>query len=399
MRTEPLGCSNKQRHCTDWTGIITSLKKRIAVLLAAGSLLIMGSPACSRAGSEPAKTQVITSSDPNVIQMDAPERFPVADTGVRQVFDELHVNGVIAPDISRTVPVLSLSGGRAVDIRVRLGDDVQKGQVLVRISSPDVSAAFSDLQKFQANELLARKQFQRAQLLYEKGALAQKDLEIAEDAENKAKVDLHTAEERVRILGADPQHPSPILEVRAPISGTVVEQNVTGGTGVRSMDNSPSLFTIADLSRVWVLCDAYEDVLMRVHVGDTAEIRANALPDRAFKGKVSNISRVLDPATRSAKVRIEIDNPGRVLRSGMFATASFRSVKPQSRLVIPTSAIIRMHDKDWVFVPQGGKQFRRQEVQLGPALPDGVQQVIAGLDAQSKVVINALQFSSASESN
>ncbi len=81
---------------------------------------------------------------------------------------------------------------------------------------------------------------------------------------------------------------------------------------------------------MWVLCDVYEDALMRVHVGDTAEIRANAIPDRTFKGKVSNISRVLDPATRSAKVRIEIDNPGRVLRSGMFVTASFKSTRRRS---------------------------------------------------------------------
>jgi cobalt-zinc-cadmium efflux system membrane fusion protein len=374
------------------------MKTRIAVLLAVCSLLALSIVACSRVDSEPPKTQIITSPDPNVIQMNAPERYAVVEAGSRQVFDELHVNGAITPDVNRTVPVLSLSGGRAVDIRVRLGDDVQKGQVLVRISSPDVSSAFSDLQKFQADELLARKQLQRSQVLYEKGAIAQKDLEVAEDAEHKAKVDLSTAEQHVHILGADPKHPSPILDVRAPISGTIVEQNVTGGTGVRSMDNSPNLFTIADLSRVWVLCDAYEDVLMRIHVGDAAEILANAIPEHTFKGRVSNISRVLDPATRSAKVRIEIDNPGRVLRSGMFVTATFKSVKPRNSTVIPVSAVIRMHDKDWVFVPLGGKQFRRQEVQLGPVLPDGVQQVIAGLDPQSRVVTNALQFSSASES-
>jgi cobalt-zinc-cadmium efflux system membrane fusion protein len=164
------------------------------------------------------------------------------------------------------------------------------------------------------------------------------------------------------------------------------------------MDNSPNLFTIADLSRVWVLCDAYEDALSRVHDGDLADIRANAFPERVFHGKVSNISRVLDPNTRSAKVRIEIDNPGRVLRTGMFATASFKSTKAVSRFVIPTSAVIRMHDKDWVFLPLGGDQFRRQEVQLGAVYPDGHQEVIAGLTPASKVVANALQFSSAAES-
>jgi cobalt-zinc-cadmium efflux system membrane fusion protein len=353
--------------------------------------------ACTKAKSEPTKTQIVI-ADPNVIEIEAPERFSVTDVTAEELFEELHVNGVVAPDVSRTVPVLSLSGGRAVDIRARIGDDVQKGQVLVRISSPDVSAAFSDLQKFQADEILAQKQLQRAELLYQKGAIAQKDLEVAEDAENKAKVDRDTALQRVHILGGNPKQPSPILDVRAPISGTIVEQNVVGGTGVRSMDNSPNLFTIADLSRVWVLCDAYEDVLAKVHEGDSAEIRVNAFADRVFHGKISNISRVLDPNTRTAKVRIEIDNPGRVLRAGMFATASFKSTQPVKRIVIPTAAAIRMHDKDWVFLPIGGNQFRRQEVHLGAVLPDGHQEVVAGLAPSSKVVGNALQFSSASES-
>jgi cobalt-zinc-cadmium efflux system membrane fusion protein len=372
---------------------------RVGLAIAfAAIILLLASAGCSPADPQTAKPQVVTSLDPNVIQIDGPERFAVVGVDVRPIADELRLNGAVSPDVSRTVPVLSLSGGRAVDIRVRLGDDVQKGQVLVRISSPDLSAAFSDLQKFQADELLAKRQFQRSQMLYERGAIAQKDLELAQDAEDKARVDLATAEQRVRILGADPKHPSALLDVRAPIAGTIVEQNVTGGAGVRSIDNSPNLFTIADLSRVWVLCDAYEDTLTKVHVGDVAEIRANALPDGAFQGKVSNISRVLDPATRTAKVRIEIGNPGRVLRSGMFVTAVFRPTQVQNRIVVPTTATIRMHDKDWVFVPMGGRQFRRQEVQLGAALPDGVQEVIAGLDPRGKVVANALQFSSASES-
>jgi cobalt-zinc-cadmium efflux system membrane fusion protein len=352
---------------------------------------------CSHAKSEPLKTQVVE-TDSSVIQIEAPERFTIAEATTRSVFDEIRVNGTVSPDVSRTVPVLSLSGGRVVDIRTRLGDDVKKGQVLVRISSPDVSAAFSDLQKFEVDEVLARKQLQRSQLLYDRGAIAQRDLEMAEDVENKAEVDLKTALDHIHILGGDPKHPSPILNVVAPISGTIVEQNVASGTGVRSLDNSPNLFTIADLSRVWVLCDVYEDVLAKVHQGDIAVIRANAFPDRVFHGRVSNISRVLDPNTRSAKVRIEIDNPGRILRAGMFVTASFKSTQPVTRVVIPASAAVRLHDKDWVFLPVGGNQFRRQEVQLGAVLPDGHQEVITGLTPSSKVVEKALQFSSAGES-
>jgi len=335
--------------------------------------------------------------DQNIVTVDHPEQFSLVEVENRQVVEELHMNGVVAPDVNRTVPVLSLGAGRAVEVFVRLGDDVKKGQVLLRISSPDLSSAFSDYQKFQADEVLARKQLDRSKMLYDKGAIAAKDLEAAQDAEDKAKVDLKTAGDRVRILGGDPASPSTILDVKAPISGTIVEQNVTAGAAVKSTDNSPNLFTVANLGRVWVLCDVYEDALTRVQLGDIAEVRLNALPDRVFRGQVGNISRVLDPNTRTAKVRVELENVDRVFRAGMFVTATIRSRKGTPRAVVPATAVMRMHDKDWVFMPAGGNKFRRTEVQLGPVLKDGTQQVLAGLELHDKVVEKALQFSNASE--
>jgi len=303
----------------------------------------------------------------------------------------------VTPDVNRSVPVLSLAGGRVVDIRAKLGDDVSKGQVLLRINSPDVSQAFSDYQKAQADEVLARRQQQRSETLLAKGAIAQRDLEAAEDVEQKAKVDLATAAEHLRVLGADVSHASPIVEVKAPISGTIVEQNITGGTGVRSMDNSPNLFTIADLSRVWVLCDVYENNLAQVRLGDFAEVRLNAYPDQALKGRVSNISRVLDPNTRTAKVRLELDNERRLMRTGMFASATFRSQSKQLRSVVPAKAVLRLHDKDWVFRAEGGPRFRRIEVQAGRVSSDGFEEILAGLGPGDQIVANALQFASAAD--
>ena len=128
--------------------------------------------------------------DQNLVVVDHPEAFQLAAVENRRAATELKVNGVVAPDVSRTVPVLSLAGGRVVEIRARLGDDVTKGQVLLLINSPDVGMAFSDYQKFEADELLARRQIGRSKSLFDKGAIAKKDLEAAEDAEQKAKVDL-----------------------------------------------------------------------------------------------------------------------------------------------------------------------------------------------------------------
>ena len=370
-----------------------------ALLVAGAGLLLPLLVACSGTNARPEQSQVTVEKapDPSVIEVQHPEQFPVVTVQQRAGAQELLVNGAVAPDVNRSVPVLSLAGGRAVEIRVKLGDDVKKGQVLLEIDSPDVAAAFSDYQKFQTDELLARKQLDRAQLLYSKGAIAQKDLEEAEDTEQKTRVDVQTAVQRLKVLGADVNHPTPIVPVRAPISGTIVEQNTTGGTGVRSLDNSPNLFTIADLSHVWVLCDVYENLLPQVHVGDFAEVRLAAYPDRPLRGRVGNISRVLDPSTRTAKVRLELDNPDRLMRAGMFVTAVLRSQQQQLRPVVPATAVLRLHDKDWVFRPEGGNRFRRTEIRAGGTTSDGMRLVFAGLSAGDKVVSNALQFAGAAE--
>jgi cobalt-zinc-cadmium efflux system membrane fusion protein len=371
---------------------------RTAINLAALFLFPLAGAACSGATPDPPSSRpaVVTSPDSALIEIQHPERFPLVEAKSREASDELHLNGVAAPDVNRSVPVVSLGGGRVVAIRVWLGDDVKQGQVLVRIESPDLAAALADYQKFRADAVLARKQLERSDSLYAHGVIALKDLDAARNTADKAEIDLKTGADRVHVLGGALDQPSPILDVRAPLTGTIVEQNVTGGTGVRSLDNSPNLFTIADLSHVWVLCDAYEDALPRVHLGDLADVRLNAYPDRSFRGRVGNISRVLDPGTRSAKIRIELSNPGRVLRAGMFVTATVRSQSPMERVVLPTSALLRIHDRDWVFRRLGGNRFRRTEVQTGPRVGDSLQQVLSGVRVHDTIVANALEFASAS---
>jgi cobalt-zinc-cadmium efflux system membrane fusion protein len=251
-----------------------------------------------------------------------------------------------------------------------------------------------DYRKASADEALATKALERAQLLYSKGAFAQKDLEVAENADAKAKSDQQTAENRLRVLGGDPAHPSTMIELRAPVAGTIVEQNVAGFEGIKSLDNTPNLFTIADLSNVWVVCDVYENDLGEVHVGDPAEVRLNALPDRVFKGNVSDVARVLDPNTRSAKVRIVLANRDGAFRPGMYAAATFHSRRQKPHLVVPATAIMRLQDKDWIFRKETANSFRRLEVQTS-GLPGGLQQIQQGAKAGDEIVANALVFSTA----
>ena len=325
----------------------------------------------------------------NVIKVDHPAQFPVVTAARREAAPELHVTGVVSPDVSRNVPVISLASGRVIDIRAKLGDSITKGQLLMRIQSADISGAFSDYRKAKADEVLARAQLDRAKLLYDKGAMAQKEVEVAQDAAEKARIDVETAEERLRVLGADHDHPTGIVEVYAPASGIITEQNVTAAAGVKTLDNSPNLFTIADLSYIWILCDVYENDLSNVHLGEYADVTLTAYPGRVFAGRISNIGPILDPNIRTAKVRLEMRNPG-LMRPGMFVTARFHGLKKEVRAMVPSSAVLHLHDRDWVYEPAGGNAFRRMEVVGGKMIPPNMQEIISGLTPGDRVVSNAL---------
>ena len=235
------------------------------------------------------------------------------------------VTGTIAPDISRNVPVVSLASGRVMAIHTRLGDTVQKGQLLMTIRSDDVSGGYSNYKMAVADEVLARNQYERAKDLYAHGAIALNDLEVAKDVEDKAKVAVETAAEHLRLLGNDPDKMNFMVDIIAPVSGVVTDQEVTTGSLVQAY-NTPYPFTISDLSRTWIICDVYENDLASVRLGDTADISLNAYPDRIFKGRVSNIGAILDPNIRTAKIRIEVQNPG-IMRLGMFVEYT-STVKP-----------------------------------------------------------------------
>jgi cobalt-zinc-cadmium efflux system membrane fusion protein len=344
----------------------------------------------------PPEAKVSVEPDLNVIKVDQPERFKLVQAGEREDAPELHVTGVITPDIDRSIPVISLASGRAVELHAKLGDDVRKGQLLLRVVSNDISSGFSNYEQAKADQVLAKKQLDRAKLLFEHGAISRNDLEVAEDAEQKTTVAVDTARQQLRTLGGDIDHPSPIVNVYAPASGTVVEQNVVRDASVHSPDNQPNLFTIADLSRVWILCDVYENDLGMVRVGDKADVRLNAFPDRSFTGRISNIGKVLDPNLRTAKVRIEIQNPG-LMRSGMFVTATFFGQHGQKFATVPSTALLRLHDRDWVFVPEGNGLFRRTEVKGAAAEPGNLQQIASGIQPGQKVVNNALALQAESE--
>ncbi len=345
------------------------------------------------AAGAPPPAQVEHEQDAGAFRVDHPEQFPLVAAGEHDEAPELNVTGTIVPDVSRNIPVVSIASGRVFAIGARLGDTATKGQLLVRLQSADISQAFSDYRQAVADETLARAQLNRSKLLYDKGAIAQKDYEVAVDAEAKAEVTLETALQRLRVLGADPEHPSAIVDIHAPASGVITDQQVTNAAGVQGLA-SPNLFTISDLSHVWVVCDVYENDLHFVRLGEYADIHLNAYPELALKGRIGNIGAILDPNLRTAKVRLEVQNPG-MLRLGMFVTATFYGPKKEVRATVPATAVLHLHDRDWVYVPMEGGRFRRVEVAAGKMLagnPSEKQEIISGLEPGQQVVANALDL-------
>jgi cobalt-zinc-cadmium efflux system membrane fusion protein len=368
----------------------------MASLCVAFSLFIAG---CERkvraqdkveASTGPQPTVVESDLDANNFKVDHPERFPLATAGEHIAAPELNVTGVVNPDVSKQVPAPSLATGRIVEIDARLGDEVTKGQLLFKVRSADIANAFSNYRQAVKNEELTKIQLVRANTLFEHGAIPKSAQEVAQNAEDDNVVVLETAKEQIGLLGADPDHPTGIVQVFAPVSGTITDQEITDQSAVQAY-TAPNPFTISDLSHVWIICDVWENNMSQVHIGEFADIHLAAYPDRVLKGRISNILPIIDPNIRTAKVRLQVDNPG-LMRIGMFVTATFHGETVEKRATVPASGILHLHDREWVYVPLGSGRFRRQEVTAGNMLPGNLQEIVSGIKAGDQVVSNALVF-------
>jgi cobalt-zinc-cadmium efflux system membrane fusion protein len=367
------------------------------VAVATASLLLSGCKPKEQGDGAPPPAKVIQVADMNLLTIDDKDvaKFPLVSASQIQSASELTATGAVFPDVSREVPVISLANGRVVDIKTRLDDNVKKGQLLLKVQSPDITSAFNAYLKASNDEQLAQKAYLRAEDLLKHGAISQAQLEAADDTAKNAKADLTAAEEQLKTLGVDKNHPSSIVNVYAPISGVIVAQNVTnaGATGV-SLSGSATAFTIADLSTVWIVCDVYENDIAKLQLGQQAKIKLNSYPDRPLTGRISDIGPILDPTLRTAKVRIEVRNPG-FLKLGMFAAATFTGKSKEIHAVVPAEAVLHLHDRDWVFLPAGGSQFKRTEIHAGKMLEGSRQEILSGLAPGQQVVANALLLETA----
>jgi cobalt-zinc-cadmium efflux system membrane fusion protein len=370
-----------------------SFRRSATILVCFGTYLLAG---CSSKPPDPKSevppaAVVETDTDVNLVHVDHPDQFPLVAATSYAATSSIQVTGSVNPDISRTIPVISIASGRVVEVHARIGDYVKKGQLLMDVQSTDVSGAFVTYLKAVNVEQLAKVQLDRARLLYDKGAIPKSQVEIAQNAEDNAKAALLASEEQLRVLGVDKDHPAAIVKVYSPASGYIIAQNVTAAAAAGvTYAGSANAFTIADLSHVWIICDVYENNLPMVHLGQKADIRLTAYPDRVLTGVISDIGAVLDPQIRTAKVRIQVDNPNTLMRIGMFATATIHGKALETHVQIPASAVLHLHDRDWVYVPAGDNKFRRLQVRGGNSLPGNMQEILSGIDVGQQVVSNVL---------
>jgi membrane fusion protein, heavy metal efflux system len=370
-----------------------SFRHPATLLFCFGACLLAG---CSAKPSDPKSevppaAVVQADADPNLVHADHPDQFTLVAATDYAATSTIQVTGTVNPDISRTIPVISIASGRVVEVHARIGDYVKKGQLLMDVQSTDVSGAFGSYLKAVNDERLAKIQLDRAKILNDKGAIPNSQVEIAQNAEDDAKAALSASEEQLRVLGVDKNHPAATVKVYAPASGFIIAQNVTSAAAAGvTYAGSANAFTIADLSHVWIICDVYENDLPTVHLGQKADIRLTAYPDRVLTGVISDIGAVLDPQIRTAKVRIQIENPNTLMRIGMFATATIHGKTAQTHVQVPATAVLHLHDRDWVYTPAGEGKFRRVSVQGGASLPGNMQEILSGLNAGQQVISNAL---------
>jgi membrane fusion protein, heavy metal efflux system len=339
----------------------------------------------------PQPTQTVQTGDMSLVAVGKPDQFPLVSADQWEAAAQMKVTGTVNPDISREIPVISLASGRVVDIRVRLDDHEKKGDLLLKVQSPDVTNAFDAYLKAVNDEELANKAYVRTKDLYQHGANSLAMLEQAEDTEKDMQADLAAAEQQLKTLGVDKNHPSSVVPVYAPISGVIVALNVTNAAAGVTFSGSATAFTIADLSHVWIICDVYENDIPMLQLGQVAQIRLNAYPDKVLTGRVRDIGPVLDPSIRTAKVRIEVPNPD-ILKLGMFVSATFASRNIEVHAVVPTTAVLHLHDRDCVFVPAGDGRFRRVEVHGGNTLFGNKLEILSVIAPGQQVVSNVLQL-------
>lgn len=322
------------------------------------------------------KSVCITDSLAKIVQIDTAK-----DTNMQ---DELDLSGEVSFDDNSVVKVYPFSSGQVSDVRVSLGDKVTKGQVLAIMRSADIAGDYTDLSTTNSDLSIAKRQLDQTQYLYKNGISSERDYTEAKENYNKALAENRKVQEQLSINGRGNTSANGQYVIKAPESGYIVEKNVTPGSFIRS-DNASSLFTISNMKDVWIWANVFESDISKVKVGYAAQVTTLAYPGKVFKGKVNEVSSVLDPDNKVMKVKITLPNPDMLLKPEMFTTVTVTNAERTQSVTVPASSIIFDDSKNYVVLYQGKCNLQVREVNVIKTV-NNVSYIASGLKPGDKLV-------------
>jgi cobalt-zinc-cadmium efflux system membrane fusion protein len=372
---------------------------RVLAPMAAVSAILLVLAGCEGSGSNPA-ANASSAKNPNnpelfTIPQDQMAHVQVLTVQPTTLTRSLRLTGAVAYNSFRTTPVITQVSGPVSRIVVVPGQKINKGTPMLYVASPDYSQLRTNYIKARDAYALAQKANARAQDLYQHHAIAEQGVEQAQSAETQAGGDLASAQAALKVMGITDLDalvngpPSFEVPVRAPISGQVVEQDVSAGQLLQT--GTTQCFMISDTSNVWVLVNVYQKDLPYVRVGDVVAIQTDTYP-QVFHGKISYVAASLDPNTRTLQARIETGNPGEKLKKDMYVAAIVNAGKISDAIALPDAAVLRdTENQPFVYAATSANQFGRRTVTLGESV-NGQTQITSGLNAGDQVIGNGSLF-------
>lgn len=308
-----------------------------------------------------------------------------APVTVSNIINEVKLNGIIAPDETKQANVFALVSGKITAVNAGLGDYVTKGKTLAILKSAEVAGATNDISVSAANLDNAKKNLESQEGLFKGNLITSQELSSAQVEYRKALSEFNKSKEIASITGGT----NGFYTLRAPLSGYIIDKNITSGSEVRS-DNNAALFSIADLSRVWVIASVYESDINNVRVGDTVSISILSDVNKKYRGTIEKIYNVLDPTNRTMKVRVSLKNVANELKPGMFASVLVRGGFIGHTTSIPSGAVIISNSKYYVIVKKDRHTLVPTEVKIIKRVDD--QTFVSGLVSGQDVVTSSQVF-------
>jgi len=371
--------------------------QRLAVLAAVSAITLMLA-SCQESASNAAANPNNTTSNSAELFTIPPEQMSHVQVLTVQpgtLIRSLRLTGAVAYNSFHTTPVITQVSGPVSRVVVVPGQKVKQGEPMLYVASPDYSQLRTNYLKAKDAYALAQKAYARAQDLYQHHAIAEQNVEQAESVEVQAGGDLASAQAALKVMGiADPDAlvkapPSFEVPVKAPISGLVVEQDVSAGQVIQP--GTTQCFMISDTTTVWVLVNVYQKDLPYVRVGDTVTIQTDTYPE-LFHGRIAYVAASLDPSTRTLQARIETPNPGDKLKKDMYVVATVNAGTIRDAIALPDAAVLRdTENQPFVYAAASANQFGRRSVTLGESL-NGQTQITGGLKPGDQVVGNGSLF-------